>query len=62
MPIGASQFYARNISALLLQLLKDGALDLDPEDEIAGRPRSPMAARSAPSRCRSCSQPAEAKA
>lgn len=36
MPIGASQFYARNISALLLQLLKDGALDLDPADEIAG--------------------------
>jgi NAD(P) transhydrogenase subunit alpha len=36
MPIGASQFYARNISALLLQLLKDGALHLDPADEIAG--------------------------
>jgi NAD(P) transhydrogenase subunit alpha len=36
MPIGASQFYARNISALLLQLVKDGALDLSPEDEIAG--------------------------
>jgi NAD(P) transhydrogenase subunit alpha len=36
MPIGASQFYARNISALLLQLMKDGALDLNPEDEIAG--------------------------
>ena len=36
MPIGASQFYARNISALLLQLLKDGALNLDPGDEIAG--------------------------
>jgi NAD(P) transhydrogenase subunit alpha len=36
MPIGASAFYARNISALLLQLLKDGALDLDPADEIAG--------------------------
>ena len=36
MPIGASQFYARNISALLLQLVKDGALDLNPEDEIAG--------------------------
>ena len=30
MPIGASAFYARNISALLLQLVKDGALDLDP--------------------------------
>jgi NAD(P) transhydrogenase subunit alpha len=36
MPIGASAFYARNISALLLQLLKDGALNLDPADEIAG--------------------------
>ena len=36
MPIGSSQFYARNISALLLQLVKDGALDLSPEDEIAG--------------------------
>lgn len=36
MPIGASQFYARNISALLLHLVRDGALNLDPEDEIAG--------------------------
>ncbi|HJP88532.1 MAG TPA: Re/Si-specific NAD(P)(+) transhydrogenase subunit alpha [Candidatus Limnocylindrales bacterium] len=36
MPIGASAFYARNISALLLQLVKDGALNLDPADEIAG--------------------------
>jgi len=36
MPIGASQFYARNISALLLQLVNDGALNLDPDDEIAG--------------------------
>jgi NAD(P) transhydrogenase subunit alpha len=36
MPVGASSFYARNISALLLQLLKDGALNLDPADEIAG--------------------------
>jgi NAD(P) transhydrogenase subunit alpha len=36
MPIGSSQFYARNISALLLQLVKDGALDLNPEDEVAG--------------------------
>jgi len=36
MPIGASQFYARNLSALLLQLIKDGALNLDPADEIAG--------------------------
>jgi NAD(P) transhydrogenase subunit alpha len=36
MPIGSSQFYARNLSALLLQLIKDGALNLDPADEIAG--------------------------
>jgi NAD(P) transhydrogenase subunit alpha len=36
MPIGSSQFYARNISALLLALVKDGALALDPSDEIAG--------------------------
>ena len=36
MPIGASQFYARNLSALLLGLIKDGALSLDPADEIAG--------------------------
>jgi NAD(P) transhydrogenase subunit alpha len=36
MPIGSSSFYARNISALLLQLVKDGALDLSPDDEIAG--------------------------
>src|SRR5512146_352251 len=36
MPVGASQFYARNLSALLLQLVKDGALNLDPADEIAG--------------------------
>jgi NAD(P) transhydrogenase subunit alpha len=36
MPIGSSQFYARNISALLLQLVQDGQLNVDPEDEIAG--------------------------
>jgi len=36
MPVGSSQFYARNLSALLLQLVKEGALDLDPTDEIAG--------------------------
>ena len=35
MPIGSSQFYARNISALLLGLMKDGALALDPADEVA---------------------------
>jgi NAD(P) transhydrogenase subunit alpha len=36
MPIGSSAFYARNLSALLLGLVKDGALNLDPADEIAG--------------------------
>jgi NAD(P) transhydrogenase subunit alpha len=36
MPIGASAFYARNLSSLLLALLKDGQLNLDPADEIAG--------------------------
>ena len=34
MPAGASAFYARNISALLLEMVKDGALNLDFEDEI----------------------------
>ncbi len=34
MPAGASGFYARNISALLLHLVKDGALNLDFSDEI----------------------------
>jgi len=34
MPAGASAFYARNISALLLGMIKDGALDLDFEDEV----------------------------
>ena len=36
MPTGSSSFYARNISALLLQLVKDGQLSVDPEDEIGG--------------------------
>src|SRR5512146_1187302 len=36
MPVGSSAFYARNLSSLLLQLVKDGALNLDPADEIAG--------------------------
>jgi proton-translocating NAD(P)+ transhydrogenase subunit alpha len=36
MPIGASAFYARNLSSLLLALVKDGQLNLDPSDEIAG--------------------------
>lgn len=34
MPTGASQFYARNISALLLNMVKDGALNLDFEEEV----------------------------
>jgi len=34
MPAGASQFYARNISALLLGMVKDGGLHLDFEDEV----------------------------
>jgi NAD(P) transhydrogenase subunit alpha len=34
MPVSASQFYARNISALLLGMVKDGALNLDFEDEV----------------------------
>ena len=34
MPAGASQFYARNISSLLLHLVKDGALNLDLSEEI----------------------------
>jgi NAD(P) transhydrogenase subunit alpha len=36
MPVGASAFYARNISALLLHMTKDGALNVDLEDEIGG--------------------------
>ena len=34
MPVGASQFYARNVSALLLSMVKDGSLNLDFEDEV----------------------------
>ena len=34
MPAGASAFYARNISALLLGMIKDGNLNLDFEDEV----------------------------
>jgi H+-translocating NAD(P) transhydrogenase subunit alpha len=33
-PISASQFYARNLQALLLHLVKDGQLVLDTSDEI----------------------------
>jgi H+-translocating NAD(P) transhydrogenase subunit alpha len=34
MPAAASAMYARNISALLLYLFKDGSLALDPDDEL----------------------------
>jgi NAD(P) transhydrogenase subunit alpha len=34
MPVGASQFYARNISSLLLGMVKDGTLALDFADEV----------------------------
>lgn len=34
MPASSSQFYARNISALLLNMVKDGALNLDLEEEV----------------------------
>ena len=34
MPVGASAFYARNISALLLEMVKDGQLNLDFENEV----------------------------
>lgn len=34
MPASASAFYARNISALLLGMVKDGALNLDLSDEV----------------------------
>jgi NAD(P) transhydrogenase subunit alpha len=33
-PISASQFYARNLQELLVHLVKEGALTLDPDDEI----------------------------
>ena len=34
MPTGASQFYARNISALLLNMVRDGELALDFDEEV----------------------------
>ncbi len=34
MPASASQFYARNISSLLLNMIKDGALSLDFDEEV----------------------------
>ena len=62
MPIGASQFYARNISALLLQLVKDGALDLSPEDEIAGPVTITHGGEIRSEAVKKLLQPAEAKA
>jgi NAD(P) transhydrogenase subunit alpha len=35
-PFHASQMYGRNVTTLLQHLAKDGRLQLDPEDEIAG--------------------------
>jgi NAD(P) transhydrogenase subunit alpha len=34
MPAGASQFYARNLSAFLMHFLRDGAMNIDMADEI----------------------------
>jgi proton-translocating NAD(P)+ transhydrogenase subunit alpha len=34
MPAGASQFYARNLSAFLLHFIKEGAMSIDIADEI----------------------------
>jgi NAD(P) transhydrogenase subunit alpha len=34
MPLSASQFYARNISSLLLNMVKDGSLVLDFDEEV----------------------------
>jgi NAD(P) transhydrogenase subunit alpha len=62
MPVGASQFYARNLSALLLQLLKDGALNLDPGDEIAGPVTITHGGEIRSEAVKKLLQPAEAKA
>jgi NAD(P) transhydrogenase subunit alpha len=62
MPVGASQFYARNLSSLLLQLLRDGALQLDPADEIAGPVTITHGGEIRSEAVRRLLQPAEAKA
>ncbi len=62
MPIGASQFYARNISSLLLQLVKDGALDVSPGDEIAGPVTITHGGEIRSEAVKKLLQPAEAKA
>lgn len=52
MPTGASAAYARNVTALLAAVVRDGALALDPEDEVVGavwvRPATPTVASDAP--------------
>jgi len=62
MPIGASQFYARNISALLLQLVQEGALNLDAADEIAGPVTITHGGEIRSEAVKKLLQPAEAKA
>src|SRR3954470_9503877 len=62
MPIGASAFYARNLSSLLLQLVKDGALNLDPADEIAGPVTITHGGEIRSEAVKKLLQPAEAKA
>jgi H+-translocating NAD(P) transhydrogenase subunit alpha len=62
MPIGASAFYARNLSALLLQLVRDGELNLDPADEIAGPVTITHGGEIRSDAVRKLLQPAEAKA
>ena len=46
MPVHASQMYSRNVQAFLGLLVKDGALELDFEDEIVRETASRTAARS----------------
>ena len=61
MPAGASAFYARNISALLLGMVKDGALNLDFEDEVTtSTVISQRAGRSCPSAVKKLLEPAPA--
>jgi NAD(P) transhydrogenase subunit alpha len=62
MPIGASAFYARNLSALLLQLVSDGALNVDPADEIGGPVTITHGGEIRSEAVRKLLQPAEAKA
>src|SRR3954463_12559926 len=62
MPIGSSQFYARNLSSLLLQLVKEGSLNLDPADEIAGPVTITHGGEIRSEAVKKLLQPAEAKA